>query len=669
MRLRLVASSIFVADSSYEERTLPKAADFLWHGGNCRPGCAACAAGLGKVWWTRKPENAARLAEYADDAARSALEHVIATVEASRATSAAPAAVAAIPVPPSLAYLAFQAAGIAYAMARPSTLIADEMGLGKTVQALGVANADPACHRVLVVCPASLRENWRREATRWLVRPTAVVIVSTPAELQAALAPTSDVVVICNYDKLVGTKGKAFHTALMAQAWDCLVVDEAHFLKNPKAKRTVAVIGKPQRRDEIAVPGLASRARRFLALTGTPILNRPVEIQPLLSVLAPREFGSFFGFVKRYCGAYQGKYGWDFSGATHLDELQQRLRSTCMVRRLKRDVLTELPAKRRQVVVLPTNGAAKAVEAERQAYAAHEAQLEELRADADLAHAAGDADGYATAVAQLREAARVAFAEISQCRHDTAVAKIPAVVEHVTNMLEEGVNKVVVFVHHHDVAHALAGEFGREAVTLTGETAMDVRTKAVDRFQTDPSVHVFIGSIQAAGVGLTLTAASHVVFAELDWVPGNVTQAEDRCHRIGQTESVLVQHLVLDGSLDARMAQVLVAKQSISDAALDDVPALPEPEQPRAARPRKYPAATAIQRSAAAQALQYLSACCDGAHAKDGMGFNKIDSRVGKSLAARSEQRALTDGEVWLAVRLATTYHRQLDAELLAALK
>jgi hypothetical protein len=186
----------------------------------------------------------------------------------------------------------------------------------------------------------------------------------------------------------------------------------------------------------------------------------------------------------------------------------------------------------------------------------------------------------------------------------------------------------------------------------------------VDRFQTDPAVKVFLGGITAAGVGITLTAASTVVFAELDWVPGNVTQAEDRAHRIGQVESVLVQHLVLDKSLDARMAQRIVEKQEVMDKALDlsferDLPAL------GTARPSKYPPATDEQKAAALHGLRILAGVCDGAVERDNVGYNGLDSRIGKSLAARS---SLTDGQFWLARRILPKYHGQIGEEVLKAM-
>jgi SWI/SNF-related matrix-associated actin-dependent regulator 1 of chromatin subfamily A len=643
----------YVCCCGYEAREIPKQAGLRWDGD-------------AKEWWTSDRSIAANLIRYADPEARERLAEVEQAVEQSRAADAE----IDVPVPEGLAYLPFQRAGIAYAMARESTLLADSMGLGKTIQALGVINADPKIRTVLIVVPASLRINWRREAEKWLVRPRKIYVVESPDPI-----PDRAKIVIANYDRI---KGPVFYT-LLARRWDLLICDEAHKLKNPKTSRARRILGEAKKgKKGERTPGLVDQCRRKLFLTGTPILNKPIEIQPILGAILPDEFGNSFRFGIRYGAGHQTRFGWDLNGASNLDELQTRLRSLVMIRRLKKEVLPELPAKRRQVVELAPNGAAAAVKAETAAYQAHEGQLASLRDEADLAHAAGDETAYKEAVGRLSSETRVAFAEMAETRHAMAVAKIPAVIDHLDDVLESGTQKLVVFAHHKDVVSALADHYGDAAVTLTGDTAQQARQDAVDRFQTDPEIKVFIGSITAAGVGLTLTAASHVVFAELDWVPANVTQAEDRTHRIGQTKSVLVQHLVVDGSLDARMAHVLVAKQEVADQALDirvektsteATTVIPTDDKSRARRPRRYPNATDTQRKAVATGLHLLAGVCDGARSIDGAGFNKIDSRIGKELAEKSLAGSLTDGQVWLARKILAKYHRQLGAELVADLK
>ena len=468
-----------------------------------------------------------------------------------------------IPVPAGLSLLPFQKAGVKYALARKDTLIADEMGLGKTVQAITFANADPSIRRAVVICPASLKINWAREIAKWETSPFKVVIGNGQnADSWDDLFHDDEVGwLVINYDIL-----KKWRPFLMTARLDLLVLDEAHYVKTPKAQRTVAIIGKwdaiPSRRVE-PIP-----ARHRLALTGTPILNRPAELWTLAHALAPDTFRSWKGYMVRFADAFEDRYGWNTSGASNLEELQSLLRQTIMVRRLKGEVLTELPAKRRAVIELPANpGQAQLVRAELDAYAAHQSALKALRQAVEEAEASEDPDAYSQAVEALRKGASVAFTEMATVRHETALAKVPAMIDVVTDAVEQG--KVIFFAWHRDVIAQMAEAFP-DAVVVTGDTSLSARQAAVDRFQSDPDCRLFLGNIKAAGVGLTLTAASHVIFGELDWTPANVTQAEDRAHRIGQHDSVLVQHLVLEGSLDATMARTLVEKQTVLDAALDD---------------------------------------------------------------------------------------------------
>jgi len=629
-------------------------------------------------------------------AAREAFAEVQGRIDASRAADAD----LDIPAPDGLDYLPYQRAGIGFALGNDAVLIGDEMGLGKTIQALGVINADESARRVLVICPASLRLNWKREAEKWLVRDFDFTVVEGRKATIPALSERH--VVIVNYDVL-----KAHHDVLHSTEWDVLVVDEAHYLKNPKAQRTSEVFGRWNKDAAKALPALDAKRRIFL--TGTPIPNRPIELWALVRSLDSQSLGrSWKGFARRYCDAHETRYGWDTSGASNLDELQQRMRATFLVRRLKADVLKELPAKRRQLIVLPPNGAAKHVRAEQKAIAAREETEIRLQVAAALAKAADDDEAYEAAVAELRDALRVAFEEMAALRRETAVAKIPHVVEHVRNVVSSA-GQVVVFAHHKDVVKGIrekleAGSKTDEPLTcvqITGDTPMKDRDTAVQAFQAGQA-QVFIGNIQAAGVGLTLTASSHVVFAELDWVPGNVTQAEDRCHRIGQTASVTVQHIVLEGSIDETMARTLIEKQAVQDAALDtrhdgvDVDAAiengaddieesfsvsecrvtreaAERREQRAAEQARKSAAREAKRAevirvarelspansqAVHEALRQVAAACDGARERDGWGFNKIDTAVGKALAAQPE---LSPREAALGQMIVRKYRRQVD--------
>jgi SWI/SNF-related matrix-associated actin-dependent regulator 1 of chromatin subfamily A len=587
--------------------------------------------------------------------------------EASKAVDAA----VEIPAPDGLAYLGYQKAGIHFALQRPGTLIADEMGLGKTIQAIGVINADPKIAKALIICPASLKINWHRELRKWLVRPLTVGIVEPDCW------PTTDIAIV-NFDIIHKFEKRANFW------WDLLVIDEAHYLKSQSARRTKHILGYRPRKKELeaaAAPGATKAqkeaglsrtpipARRKLFMTGTPIVNRPNEIFPLINNLCPTEFPEFFRFAKRYCAAVDNGFGWDFTGASNLAELQDRLRQTCMVRRLKKDVLTELPPKVRSVIELPSEGL-EAVSKEAQAARAHEDKMVKLKVAMELAKAEGE-DAYKAAVAAMRDGMTASFTELAKLRHDTAVAKLPLVIEAINEELEQ-VPKLLVFAHHRDVLEGIRDAFPHSALVYGGMDGMD-KMREVDRFQNRPECRVFVGQFDAAGVGLTLTAASLVCFAEEDWVPGKISQCEDRAHRIGQKDCVMVKHLVLAGSLDVEIARQNVAKQVVIDAALDKVreemaaepivPFIKGPPAVSATREQIAKAAATItpaQIAAVHQALKILAGVCDGAARIDGAGFSKVDSGIGHSLAS---QLFITPKQAALGARLVRKYQRQLGRE------
>ncbi len=580
------------------------------------------------IWWQELPEEVKKLRSE--------------SIEASRATKAD----IDLPHPEGLDYRPFQKAGIRYALDRQGVLIADEMGLGKTIQAIGIINADPSIKTGIIVCPKSLKLNWERELEKWLTRQLTVGIAN-------GSLPETDLIII-NYEGLV-----KFQKEISSKQFDISVIDECHYIKNSKAMRSKAV-------KEI-------KSRRKVRMTGTPIVNRPSELYNIIEDLGGNWGSSFMTFAKRYCNAHQTRYGWDFTGSSNLDELQKRLRETVMVRRLKSEVLTELPRKIRQIIEVTADDSIqkRAVEAEKAYEEQSEQRLAALHAEVELSKAESE-ESYKAAVARLRDAMQVDFAEMAKLRHETALAKVPAVIDHIKNALEDNNNKIIIAAHHHDVIEELmTGLAEFHPVKLTGETKEADRQAAVDRFQNDPDCRVFIGSITAAGVGITLTASSHVIFAELDWVPGNITQMEDRAHRIGQTDTVLVQHIVLADSLDARMAKMLVEKQEIIDSALDDH----HPDRNEIVYQPKIQAATASESIAKIEKeaenltdeqiadihkkLQYLAALDrDYAANRNGMGFNKIDSAIGHSLADRS---FLTTKQAALGMKLVQKYRKQLE--------
>ncbi len=447
-------------------------------------------------------------------------EDVVGALEENLAASHAADVDMVLPSPDGLEYRPFQKAGVAWALSHEGTLIGDDMGLGKTVEALGVVNADSTVNSVLVVCPLSVALNWKAEAGKWLTREASIGVASSK-EL-----PDTDVVIA--HWGIISKHAEA----LRERNWDLVVLDEAQYAKNPKAGRTKALFGDRTKRIAPLVAG------RRLALSGTPIPNRPIEIYPVLKWLAPQDFPSWMTFALRYCNGHNTAYGFDSTGASHLDELQERLRSSVMVRRLKKDVLTELPEKTRQVITISadTSELKKALAAERAKKAETDKALVEALAQVELAKA-GSEEEYKEAVNAVREAQGVAFNEMSRVRHETALAKVPQVLNHVKDVLADEDQKLILFAHHRDVINSLreglendSGEWrGVKTVSIMGGDSPDHRQDAVTSFQNDPSVRVFLGSIGAAREGITLTAADVAIFAEIDWVPGNLSQAEDRC--------------------------------------------------------------------------------------------------------------------------------------------
>lgn len=481
-----------------------------------------------------------------------------------------------LPVPEGLDYLPYQKAGIAYAVRKGNALIADEPGLGKTIQAIGVSNCIKAIRSVLIVVPASLKINWEREWQKWCVKglTTGSVKNGQPDSWPKDAQGNTPNVVIINFDLVDKHKAR-----LTATTWDLMIVDEAHALKNDAAKRTQLILGKGT-----SEPGLPRH--RTLLLTGTPILSRPKELWTLAHALDPEYFSNRLRFALRYCNAHETKHGWNMDGSSNLGELQRELRARIMVRRKKADVLKELPPKTRQIIPLE-NGLATLRETHVLKMAAKALQdIQRERRHLDPLNERT----YRAEAARLTDMENAVFEQLSKQRKDTALLKVPQVMELVEQALDGGSGKLIIFAHHREVVEAYRdainslflkraskgkGRSSRQATEpdnlalVYGPTPKDKRQTEVDRFQADPKCKVFLGSIGAAGVGWTLTQANIVLFAEMDWVPGIISQAEDRAHRIGQFDNVLVWHAVVDGSIDARMVRRLIEKQRVIDAALD----------------------------------------------------------------------------------------------------
>lgn len=397
-------------------------------------------------------------------------------------------------------------------------LLANEMGLGKTIEVLAYMAHRPDLRPAVVVCPATLKENWRRELKNWLPEEEVEVLHG-----QTPYRPQGKVWII-NYDIIQYWAG-----ALARRTPQMVAIDEAHKIKNDDNKRTEAVFR------------LCEGAVSVIPMTGTPIENRPREVMNALKLVEPQLIENDFAWLKRYCGAKHNGFGWDFEGASNIEELHEKLKHT-MIRHRKEDVLKDLPAKRTQVVPLST----EVRKAE---------QYDSFLTDV----ARGDVDE--NPLAAMERAMQLAVA-----------AKWKAAVNWLEDCLEVE-DKVIVFTRHKKVMHALKEELGpRRCVTVEGGQSAEERQAAIDAFQNDERVQVFIGQIRAAGEGLNLTASSTVVFLELVTNPMVHDQALDRAHRIGQAaSSVNGYYLVAGGTIEVELAEALDAKRQVAEKTVDGI--------------------------------------------------------------------------------------------------
>jgi len=512
------------------------------------------------VWWTQKAEIAVHFLDHADDDATRLLLPVAEQIAGSRATDSHEFDDSL--VPQGKKPYGFQKAGVSFTLRRfaagkKGVLIADEMGLGKTVQAVIVANSLPQGSKILILCPASVVTNWGTEWARWDTRGRRVALITDPR-----VRPGTEVFVM-NYDRFATIASDNLTTSLMSHRWSLIILDEAHKLKNAASKRTRNIFGRYERGQRI-LPGLVHVAERVLALTGTPFENRVKEFLPLLRALDADCARDESDYLFRFCGAQQKRDGsWDFEGNSRCEQLQDALRSDVMVRRLKKQVFKDMPPKIRSVVALDcgTSG-----DAYRKRERAAVPRLQELERDVE-ALLRSNVD-FEKAIGSLT-AKHCPFDEVAALRAALAVVKAPAVCHYVSDLLEGG-GKIIVFAHHKILLDVLSKCFGgRSTIRIDGSTPAHTRQGIVDTFQRDPRIRLAILSTRAAGIGLTLTAANTVVFAEADWNPSWLQQAEDRAHRIGQSEVVNVHYLIVDRTLDARVIQIALAKMEVAERVLD----------------------------------------------------------------------------------------------------
>lgn len=434
----------------------------------------------------------------------------------------------------------YQKKGIEMAVRRNGRLFfADEMGLGKSLQSIAtMAYFTTPQSKQLIVCPSYLRYNWRREIQTWTTIPvhTIAVVMKTKDAIDFDATPT----VIISYDLAVRRVAE-----LRKIPWTTVICDESHYIKNRKAQRTKALTP------------LLKRAPHVMLLSGTPALSRPSELFPQLHALFPRVFPTFSPFAFRYCDFKKSVFGWDSSGASNISELNIVLRSI-MVRRLKKDVLTELPSKMRETldVVLKKSEI-------REMQPLFD-QLESLNQQLRAVTEATDDD-------RMKVFKRQSL--VSELFRKTCAAKIPAVQEYVTNLVHASDNQHILFAHHHAMLDALEEvciKANVQYVRIDGKTPQKRRQELVDTFRGDPQFRFAVLGLHACSTGLNFTPCRYMTFCETTWCPANLMQAEDRIHRIGAVgESVHYTYICAQGTLDERVYNKLAKKHALLDRMID----------------------------------------------------------------------------------------------------
>jgi hypothetical protein len=414
-----------------------------------------------------------------------------------------------------------------------------------TIQAIATVEYVWDSYPVLVVCPPNLVLNWKKEYAKWLPNRT----VSTITDRQTFPEHPTDVTVI-GYSNIA-------HWEKRLTGFRSLVFDESHYIKSPDAQRTKAAVKIAK---NIAADGIV------LCLTGTPVTNRPAEYASQLEVIGKLNlFGGRWGFYRRYCAAFRDKWGqWNISGHSNLDELNEKLRGVCYIRRTKEQVLEDLPPVRHAPVWVTGSPAAMT-----EYYKAERDIVEYLVERAkQIAEELGLSPRSAAVLARMKAEANEHLVKLSVLRRLAARAKMEAVEDFINSHQESGL-KVVVAAHHREIVDEIARKYGN--LKIQGGMLVEEVESAKSRFQDESCVDapVIVLSIQAAKTGHTLTASQDVLFVELPWTPADVDQTYSRCHRLGQRGSVTATYLLCSGTIDEYVYDLIERKRGVVGVATD----------------------------------------------------------------------------------------------------
>ena len=406
-------------------------------------------------------------------------------------------------------------------------ILADDMGLGKTTAAI-IASIETNVKKILIICPASLKLNWEREIRNYSDRSVYIC--------EGKNFSTEHDIVIVNYDivkNFYDLKDKE-NSPITKGNFDLIIMDEAHYVANPQSLRTKLI------------NSFVKSSEYLWLLTGTPMTNRPINYYNLLNLIESPVAQNWMAYVIRYCQGYQFKAGnrkvWNVNGASNLEELRDRT-SRQVLRRLKEDVL-DLPEK----IITPIYLRLKSK------------KYEELM---------GEYYEWYNKNPDESKSLTVQFNKLMKVRQAIAEGKVPDTIEFIENVLEQG-KKVIVFTNFTDTLQQIHTHFGKKSVYLDGTCSKAQRQYAVDQFQDNEKISVFVGNIQAAGVGITLTAGEAVIFNDLSFVPAHHQQAEDRAYRYGQKNCVSVYYPIFDNTIEGVIYDMLINKKNIIDTVMGD---------------------------------------------------------------------------------------------------
>jgi SWI/SNF-related matrix-associated actin-dependent regulator 1 of chromatin subfamily A len=406
-------------------------------------------------------------------------------------------------------------------------ILADDMGLGKTTSTI-IAALESGSKKVLIICPATLKINWKREIENYSDKSIYIAEsknFSTEADF-----------VIINYDII-----KNFHdpkkkddSQVLAANFDLVIVDEAHYIKNATAQRTKLI------------NDIVKKTERLWLLTGTPMTSRPIDYFNLLSLIDSPVAKNWMAYAIRYCSGYQfnvgGRKVWNVTGASNLEELRDRTVGLTL-RRLKENVL-DLPDK----IITPVYLRLKSKSYE---------------------NVMGEYYDWYDKNPEESKSLTVQFSKLTKVRQIIADEKIAQTIELAENILEQD-KKVIIFCNFTDSLNKITEHFGKSAVKLDGSMSKPERQNSVDQFQDNPKVKVFVGNIKAAGVGITLTAAEAVIMNDLSFLPSDHAQAEDRAYRYGQKNNVLVYYPIFENTIEGIIYDILNNKKQVIATVMGD---------------------------------------------------------------------------------------------------